>query len=443
MTGAQKVTVKSFKLMNNPEVPMKRLFVFITLIFNFTVMANDVVYENVYDRYFALAESPRDFNQMLSQEFYYYLRGDKDLSMPKRYEAMMDALWDKAYMAEGIEAEKAREILMTYDFSELDDFTLLRSLILASNLELPRLNIVDKEVVDRFRFRLEEDAIEFGTTILVHRKELMDLGLSALVERAKKLYQIEWQNIVDSKGFKHVSKDLIQDLVFNAPELDHFEGGKYEKGIRLYMFCRHNRKFPCLMIMKDHNNQLVYDSNGELWHQAKLGLSKRGIPSSKKNGHTPAGVLTIDSVMPEANKKYIFGKHRRLILNFIRKTKNEEKIKSVLPPSSHESNWWKQALVARDAGRTLLRIHGTGMKNNDSRSTFWPFVATSGCVASREGSYGSRNFVDQRYLLDQMMLSMGLPKKYANERKLKGLLHVIEVDNQNKAFTLEDLKKLL
>ncbi len=97
-------------------------------------------------------------------------------------------------------------------------------------------------------------------------------------------------------------------------------------------------------------------------------------------------------------------------------------------------------MVARDIGRNLLRIHGTGGINQEPDSTWWPFVRTSGCIAKRENTYGDQTFKDQRELLDAMMVAMNLEPVYANEVKLKGVLYFTELDNEAKAVTLEDLE---
>src|SRR5690606_14102858 len=102
-----------------------------------------------------------------------------------------------------------------------------------------------------------------------------------------------------------------------------------------------------------------------IWTNPALASSARGIPSYSRNGNTPAGILTIDSVMPSADQQLSFGKFRRMILNFIPKSKNEVLTKKLLPESSHQNGWWKPAVVARDVGRNLLRIHGTGKINKD------------------------------------------------------------------------------
>lgn len=234
----------------------------------------------------------------------------------------------------------------------------------------------------------------------------------------------------------------LRDLFYNSPDLSTVLDGRYQGGVKLFMFCRTNRLYPCLMILRDARGDVVRDQDGSLWSQPSLASSKRGLPSYTRNGNTPTGVMTIDSVMPVADQQISFGKYRRLILEFINRTPNEEMLKTLLPVAAHSEEWWKAGTVARDVGRDLLRIHGTGKKNDDASSSFWPFMQTSGCIAQRENTYGELTFVDQRLLLDKLMNAMDLEPVYANETKIKGLLYITEIDSKSAAVTIDDLQAL-
>ena len=42
-----------------------------------------------------------------------------------------------------------------------------------------------------------------------------------------------------------------KDLIFGKTNYKKYNKGRYSKGIKLFMFCRENRSFPCLMLLKD------------------------------------------------------------------------------------------------------------------------------------------------------------------------------------------------
>ncbi len=133
------------------------------------------------------------------------------------------------------------------------------------------------------------------------------------------------------------------------------------------------------------------------------------------------------------------GFHQQQFL-VVPKNTNEDFTKTFLPKSAHDKIWWKEASLARDLGRAHLRIHGTGNRNEDRASTFYPHYPTSGCISTREMKYDGIDYNDQRLVLDKMMDSMQLAPIYSNEVNLKGILYVIELDDQKKKVTPADLK---
>ncbi len=242
--------------------------------------------------------------------------------------------------------------------------------------------------------------------------------------------------------FRNKSGEELRDLFRDRPHTGQI-GSKYKDGVRLFMFCRSSRKYPCLMIMKDHNDSVALNKDGSVWSQPALALSRWGIPYDRRNGSTPSGIYTMDSVMPVADKQKSFGKFRRIILNFIPYSKDEVKYKSILPESAHDKKWWRQSVTGRDIGRNLFRIHGTGNINRNPFSSYYPLFPTSGCVAQRENTYKGITYKDQRKLLDQLMDSLGLDAVFKNETKIKGLFYVIEINNKKFPVTLSEIKSIL
>ena len=186
----------------------------------------------------------------------------------------------------------------------------------------------------------------------------------------------------------------------------------------------------------------------KIWSQPALAQSARGLSSNIVNGRTPQGVHTIDSVMPYADQYRSFGKYRRIILNWV-PTDDESEInedrttKTLLGPQSENTFWWRQASVSRDLGRTDLRIHGTGKRNEDPNSTFYPFRKSNGCITQREGEYPEGNYHDQRQMLNQMMSALDLPLSYENEERISGTLYVIELDNQQAPVLWSEIESRL
>lgn len=199
--------------------------------------------------------------------------------------------------------------------------------------------------------------------------------------------------------------------------------------LTLYAVFSGDRTKPGRLFVKNNQGQFVHKADGSVWSIPVLGLSSRGLPFNHSNGTTPAGIYSIDSVMPEATYPQEFGVHRRLIVNFIKQTENEEAMLQLLPRTQHKHSWWKPSVVARELGRSLLRIHGTGTINKNPFSSHYPMIPSSGCLTTTEKKrLGLFKIEHQRELLDTLMEALELPRTYENESKIHGLLYVIDFD---------------
>lgn len=233
----------------------------------------------------------------------------------------------------------------------------------------------------------------------------------------------------------------IHDLYFAHPPLETLLGGAYANKPRLFLFCRHERDLPCLFVMKDAFDRPVRLASGQLWTMPALALSGEGLPYNRTGGNTPQGVLRMDGVMPEPPVPQDFGKFRRVILNFVPRSPSEDLLRRALPPASQASSWWHESVVARDVGRGGLRIHGDGGNGSDPRSPYYPLVSSAGCVTVREGKYDGVDYIDERLLLDQLMRAQGLAPVYANETAIRGLLYLVEIDDEHGPVTATDLSR--
>ncbi len=346
----------------------------------------------------------------------------------------VDALWDLSEESHP-EALKALNEVDTfhYDLIERLRVAILRLKYnrapgLPADLEAELLNILLSPVV--------ETRIIY--TIAAYEAELLAAGHEKIIAYAKN-HLAYFDISEDEIRRKDITNDMVTDLFYHTPDVTTYMNGEYVKSVKIFMFCRDNRLYPCLMTMRNVHGEIVRNEDGSIWTHPALASSARGLPSYTRNGNTPAGILTIDSVMPSADQQISFGKFRRMILNFIPKSRDEVLLKSLLPTSSHQEDWWKPTVVARDAGRNLFRIHGTGKLNNDPLTPYYPFMRTSGCIAQRENAYPEMTYKDQRELLDDIMTAMDMVPNYQNEVKVKGILYLVDLDDKNAPVLAEDL----
>lgn len=346
----------------------------------------------------------------------------------------VDAIWDLAD-ENSSEAMKFldQEIPLHYDVIQKLRLGILR-------IKYNRASYLPTDLSSEIANSLRAPKVDLKMVYLIaaYQTELYRSGHNDIIELAKK-HPGYFDIIEDEDRRKEITEDEVADIFHKTPDTTTYMNGEYVKSVKIFMFCRTNRLYPCLMVMKNVHGEVVRETNGDIWSHKSLASSSKGLPSYTRNGNTPEGILTIDSVMPVADAQTSFGKFRRMILSFIPKSKNEVLMKSLLPPSSHNSEWWKPSVVARDIGRNLFRIHGTGKINLDPSTPYYPFMRTSGCIAQRENTYEGVTYTDQRELLDSIMLAMDLTPSYENEQQVKGVIYIVEMDDKNAPVTLEDL----
>jgi hypothetical protein len=398
----------------------QRLMGIIFLLISFQIHATSVQDEFLYESF---------------QSSFYSSPEGKSL-VPSNESLYVDALWDSLH--DGIDSQNLSVLrnIQTWQFP------------LAERLRLGILKLKFKEAAsldDVLIRELENVLLAFSAELKIiyilaaHEKLLQLAGHGRLIELAKTY--TAYQDIADvGEGESDTEADIVSDLYFNSPDVTTYMGGEYLKSVKIFMFCQYNRLYPCLMVMNDINGIPVRNSDGSLWINKALASAVTGLPSYERNGNTPAGIFTIDSVMPDADQQNSYGQFRRMMLNFIPKSSDEAHIKSLLPKSSWDSDWWKPTTVARDIGRNLFRIHGTGRKDNVAGTPYFPFSRTHGCISQRENTYDRIQYTDQRKLLDKIMVSLELAPKYINEPKIKGLIYIIDLNDRNAPLNEKDLK---
>jgi hypothetical protein len=347
----------------------------------------------------------------------------------------VDALWDLAEEGSKEAIQSLSEIsTLHYDLVEKLRVEILR-------LKYGRSSSLSSELQEELKNVLLGPEVEKKLiyTIAAYEKEILRAGHQELIDQAR-VHPEYFDILEDEVRQKEITTDVVADLFYESPDVTTYMNGEYVRSVKIFMFCRTNRLYPCLMTMRDAFGEVVRNTDGTLWTHPALASSKFGLPSYSRNGNTPAGVMTIDSVMPVADQQISYGKFRRMILNFIPRSKNEVLLKSLLPKSSQDELWWKPTITARDMGRNLFRIHGSGKLNTDPATPYYPFVRTSGCVAQRENTYDGVTYRDQRELLDAIMKALDLVPNYENELKVKGILYLIEIDDQDAPVLAHDLK---
>jgi hypothetical protein len=285
--------------------------------------------------------------------------------------------------------------------------------------------------------------ISFEETLMFHTLQntinqfCKDLNFSEL-NRKDMFHLFNFFHFFDSDLKKNIEDFFPAELAFynqsinasalSAQELQELLDFKNNK-LSMFAILKKDRTKPGVLLIRSEDGRFVKNNDDSIWSIPILGLSSRGLPFNHSNGCTPTGLFSIDSVMPMADKNIDFGMFRRLIVNFIKASTDEFEIKQLIPKKHHNLNWWKPSVVGRELGRSLLRIHGTGRRNYNPLAPYYPFIPTSGCLATNESRFFFKKVQDQRLLLDALMTAQGISASFENESKIHSLLYVVELDD--------------
>lgn len=211
------------------------------------------------------------------------------------------------------------------------------------------------------------------------------------------------QFLIDYKSRPLSHNDLMNLLDFDIP-------GQ----VMIYVICSEDRSKPAKMVIKNRRGQFL-DKNFEC-----LVHGRANKPYCLPNGSTPAGVFKVNGVMPFADNQKLFGKYRRLVVDFI----GDEKLQLYLPENVKNGTWFLPAQIAKRLGRKHLRIHGTGLRNRKFWKPFYPHVTTSGCISMREG----KTLDDQQELLSSLLEAQQLEETFENQTKISAVLYILEIE---------------
>lgn len=332
----------------------------------------------------------------------------------------LEKIWDGHWKNSIIESSKMKYHLKEIESSIEEPHDILHFYILSNlyNYSIADRNESEIKIISYFRNSTFSNKELYLIFFFKHTfSEAFHITLDATINR--ELSKV-WNFAALSSNFSNFSKNHWCSLKKFMTQ---------REGVKLVLFLRRDRKFIGRMVLLNSDGSVKRN-----WSLPALCKGRANKPFYVSNGQTPCGIYQIDSVMPKANEKKLFGNNRRLKLEF----ESKETLESLFDELLLEHHFWKEAIIAKELGRSLLRIHGTGLKNNNFFSGHYPHVTTSGCVSMRETSKEDH----QRELLDSLMKSLNLETNFANEVLIKGTLVVVELDESKKAVESKDIEDL-
>lgn len=332
----------------------------------------------------------------------------------------LDKIWSDHWKNSVVESVKIRYLLRDLEGCISIPFDKLKFVILSNiyNFNSKHINQFEEEIISFFRtkeFSRSELYLIYFYQSAFSEAFLLTLNATISFELSK-----TWSFAALSSNFSNFSKNHWSSLKTFMTK---------QKGPKLILFLRRDRKFKGRLVLINNEGHIDKD-----WSLQALCKGRENKPFYVTNGQTPCGLYDIDSVMPEANQQTLFGKYRRLKLEFMKREDLENSFDDIL----REHFFWKEGVVANEIGRSLLRVHGTGLKNRNFLKPYHPFVTTSGCVSLLE----TKDDHAQRELLDKLMESLNLDPVFENEDKIHGTLAVIEINDSKGHVGLQEILEL-
>lgn len=215
----------------------------------------------------------------------------------------------------------------------------------------------------------------------------------------------------------------------------------------IYSFQRWNRDYPGLAIVQNADGRFMRNESGRLMVFQQLARSASNLPYFITNGSTPQGLYSIQGtaiarnnyIGPTPNLQMLIP-HEKDWTKFyhqpVDSTQDSLKLyMSLLPPAWRNYAPMLEAWNAGKIGRTEIIAHGTTIDPEYfADKPYYPLTPTMGCLCAKE----VWNNTSGRLLVSEQF---NLVSTYTATAGQKGFLFVVNLDDQQKAVTREELER--
>jgi hypothetical protein len=260
-------------------------------------------------------------------------------------------------------------------------------------------------------------------------------------------------------GDTAANKAILKMLELSITKPDFKKTGKLIKKITapgylpgntvIYSFQRHNRNYPGIVMVRNGNGDLIRNDDSTVFSVPQLARSVSNMPFYLTNGNTPQGIFRVNGtavsksmaigpttniqlLMPYETTPQFFLKDSSVIDTIW----NEALYQRVLPGGWKNEQALYQSFYASKIGRTEIIAHGTTVDPDFYKGqSYYPQTPTQGCLCTKEiwDATGKRTISDQQKLIGA----------FNKAGDTNGYLIVIEVDDQQKEVTPEEILHLL
>lgn len=286
--------------------------------------------------------------------------------------------------------------------------------------------------------------LDKGNTAVVYaigltRFPLLKFIDSANIKKTETYEKILRQRSEKEKSFK--VNQLLKDIMAK----NYLPGNTI-----VYSLQRKNRDWPGIVIIRDSSGNFVKDADGKIFSVPQLARSMSSLPWYLTNGNTPQGIFRMNGF--EVSKLAAIGPTQNIQLMMPYETSPQFFLKDttvtdtlwtdnlyekLLPLKWKSNNNLWQTYYASKVGRTEIIAHGTTVNPEYYiGKPYYPHTPTEGCLCTKElwsSMNGKRTESNQQKLVEAVKKS----------GKSDGYLIVLEIDDQQKPVSLDDILSLL
>ena len=215
----------------------------------------------------------------------------------------------------------------------------------------------------------------------------------------------------------------------------------------IYSFQRWNRDYPGLAIVQNADGSFVRRADGRIMVFEQLARSGSSLPYFLTNGNTPQGIYRINGTAVARNNYIGPTPNIQLFMPFedsLEKFFQYKWDSSIAPLTAYQDLLpasWKnyqpmtEAFYAGKIGRTEIIAHGTTIDPEYFKDKpYYPLTPTLGCLCAKE----LWNVTTGKLLVSEQF---NLYSAFLSTPGNKGYLIVVNLDDQQKAVTREEIEK--